>query len=318
MDQILNVISIQHISNDINEIIKNPHVPDKGQPPPYTMHFSQNEDFFLKIKKTVTIPHFKIHHDVKNPYPDDEYTTNLASVLKEVLPFINSVIAGTEYFFDPTESLRPVFYKLYNIEERSFLYLVRLDLSFKPHNCEILEKGNNDITHKFSTENIFVDIDILPIEKVIKGDTNTSDYFIKQSISQTWVGETGRGYFIRGIWMDSELTKLFTNVFLPDNTLSYPYYPFICKYRTLTYSPLQFEPLYREKHILILDRSYSFLFPFMKEIENLFKDYLFCKEMDIYKIIKEKIDTTWYNDFSSLKIDRYLNKQGMKEYEIFI
>ncbi|MCL2705465.1 MAG: hypothetical protein FWE72_04565, partial [Spirochaetaceae bacterium] len=182
----------------------------------------------------------------------------------------------------------------------------------------ILEKGNNDITHKFSTENIFLDIDLLPIEKVIERDKNTTDYFIRQSVSQTWIGETGRGYFIQGIWMDNELTKFFTNIFLHKEILSYPYYPFTCKYRTLTHFPLKFEPLYRKKHITILDRSYNFLLPFMREVEKVFKDFLFSKEMDIYKSIKEKIDINWYDDFSNLKISRYLNNHGMKEYEVFI
>ena len=314
MDQILNVISIHHTDSEINKIIKT----CGDQNLPYTMHFSQNEDFFLKTKKTVIIPQFKIHHDFKNPYPDDKYMTNLISIIKELLPFINCLITDTTYYFDPAEPLRPVFYKLYNLEEKYYLYLVRFDFSFKPHNCEILEKGNNDITHKFSTENIFLDIDLLPIEKVIERDKNTTDYFIRQSVSQTWIGETGRGYFIQGIWMDNELTKFFTNIFLNKEILSYPYYPFTCKYRTLTHFPLKFEPLYREKHITILDRSYNFLLPFMREVEKVFKDFLFSKEMDIYKSIKEKIDINWYDDFSNLKISRYLNNHGMKEYEVFI
>ena len=314
MDQILNVISILNTNNEISQIIKN----YKEKQLPYTMHFSQNEDFFLKIRKTVIIPQFKIHHDVKNPYPDDEYLSNMVSIIEELFPYINCLIKDTSYYFDPAEPLRPVFYKLYTFEEKYYLYLVRFDFSFKPHDCEILKKGNNDITHKFKTENIFLDIDILPVEKVIERDADIIDFHIRQSISQTWIGETGRGYFIQGIWMDSELTKFFTNIFLPNDKLSYPYFPFFCKYRTLIHFPLQFEPLHREKHISILDRSYNFLLPFMREIENVFKDFLFSKEMDIYKNIKEKIDTNWYNDFSSLKIDRYLNNRGMKEYEIFI
>ena len=314
MDQILNVISIRKTNNETSRIIEN----CKDQRLPYTIHFSQNEDFFLKIKKTIIIPHFKVHHDIKNPYPDDEYITNISSIIKELLPFISCLLADTAYFFDPAEPLRPVFYKLYNFEEKYYLYLVRLDFSFKPHDCEIIEKGNNDITHKFSTKNIFLDIDILPIEKVAERDINITDYFIRQAISQTWIGETGRGYFIQGIWMDNELTKFFSNLFLPQEILSYPYYPFICKYRTLTHFPLNFDPLLREKNISILNRSYDFLLPFLREIENVFKDDLFSKEMGIYKNLKEKIERKWYDDFSSLKISRYLNNSGMKEYEIFI
>jgi len=314
MDQILNIVSIRHTDNEINGIIEK----CKEQQAEYAMHFSQNEEFFLRIAKAITIPHLRIHHNIKNPLPDKGYTEVLASVIEAIIPFIYPVLEDTRYFFDPLEPLRPVFYKHYIIEERIFLYMARLDISFKPHDCEILESGGNDITHIFRTDNIFLDVDILPVDKIVNRDNSHTDYIIRQSVSQTWIGETGRGYFIQGIWMDSELTKFFTRLFLPEKSLSYPYYPFPCKYRTITHFPLKFAPEKRNRHVEILDRSYNFLDPYMREIEEEFKNNVFSPQSALFREIKGKIESRWYDDFSKLKVKRYLNSRGMKEYELEI
>lgn len=314
MDQILNVISICHTDNEINGIIKK----CKEHEPSYTMHFSQNEDFFLKIKDPVTIPYFKIHHNFDNPHPENGYTGKLAAIMEQVIPDLSAILKDTEYYFDPAELLRPVFFKSYDIEGRNYLYLVRLDLSFKPHDCEIREMGGNDITHTFTTRNLFLDINILPVEKIVEKEYGRIDFIIKQSISQTWIGETGRGYFIQGIWMDSELTRFFTKLFLQDNFLSYPYYPFVCKYRTISHVPMTFSPDARIKNVKILDRSFNFLEPYMRDIEEEFKISTFSPEMELYKELKKKISSEWYQDFKSLEIRRYLNNRGMREYELKI
>ncbi|MDX9801154.1 MAG: hypothetical protein RBT69_07450 [Spirochaetia bacterium] len=314
MDQILNIVSICHTDNEINRIIKK----SKELEPLYTIHFSQNEDFFLKTKAPVTIPYFKIHHNFDNPQPDSSYTGKLAGIIEQIMPVIAPVLIDTEYFFDPAELLRPVFFKPYNIEGRDYLYIARLDLSFRPHDCEIIEMGGNDLTHTFTTQNLFLDVNILPVEKIVEKEGGRTDFNIKQSISKTWIGETGRGYFIQGIWMDSELTKFFTKLFLPADFLSYPYYPFVCKYRTISHVPINFSSVSREKNIAILDRSFNFIEPHMREIEEEFRISTFSPEMKLFKNLKKKINSQWYHDFKSLKIRRYINSRGMKEYELKI
>lgn len=312
MDQILNTVTIRRTDNQINKIIEK----CKEHRGKYTMHFTQNEEFFLKTGKTFSIPHLKIHHDINNPEPENSYMDMLATFLNDVIPFIAPVIEDTEYYFDPAEPLRPVFYRLYQIDGRQYLYMARLDLSFKPHDCEITEMGNNDITHLFETQSIFLDADILPVEKIHELKNGRREYHIRQSVSQTWIGETGRGYFIQGIWMDSELTKFFTRLFLPDNLLTYPYYPFQCKYRTLSYFPPVFGTAGRKKGAEILDRAYNFISPAMREIEVELRDNVFSSDLGLFRKLKESVNSEWYSDFSTLGIKRYLNAKGMKEYEL--
>ncbi len=314
MDQILNIVSIRYSDNEINKIIEK----CKDQQNEYTMHFSQNEDFFLKIGKEITVPHLKVHHNIKDHNPAPGYTAALSEIIEQMLPYVSSLIKETYYYFDPAEPLRPVFYRLYDIEGHLFLYMVRIDLSFKPHDCEIVEMGGNDITHIFSTNNVFIDIDMLPVEKTVDLGDGKKDFIIKQSISQTWIGETGRGYFIQGIWMDSELTRFFTRLFLPENIHSYPYYPFACKYRTISHFPLRFSMTDRRRHLGILERSYNFIDPFMREIEDELKNSVYSPDMKLFKELKKKVNKDWYIDFSSLNIKRYLNSRGMKEYEFAI
>ncbi len=37
--------------------------------------------------------------------------------------------------------------------------------------------------------------------------------------------------------MDADLTKFFSKLFLPAGKKTYPYYPYLCKYKTVCQSP---------------------------------------------------------------------------------
>jgi hypothetical protein len=313
MNYVSNVITIHNTNTEINEILKK----CKGYNPKYTMHFSQNEEFFLKIEKEITIPSIKIHNDINNTKPDAKYIDTIIKIITDIAPFIAPVIEETEYSFDPAEPLRPMFYKLYNYNGNYYLYVAKLDLMLKPHNCEITAAGSNDFTHTYKTNNIFIDTGLLPIKKFAT-ENNSVYYEIKEFISETWIDETGKGYFIQGIWMDNELTKFFSYLFINNKIHSYPYYPFICKYKTITYAPLEFSAESRLKHTETLEKVYNFLFPFIHDIEKEFKNSIFSKDMELYKKLKQKTEKECYNDFSSLKIKRYLNSKDMREYELSI
>ncbi len=311
MEQILNIIPVYYTNNEINGIIEK----CKGVGTDFTLHFSQNEDFFLDVKKDFRIPHIPVHHDIKKKEPDEKYLVFLKSVLETITPMIAPVIRDTTYFFDSSEMLRPCFYRLYSLNGNDYIYIVRLDLSFKPGECEIIEMGSNDITHLFSSRSIFLDVDIHPVEKTVKSG-NGIDIYIKQSVSQTWIGETGRGYFIQGIWIDTELTKFFSKLFTDEKSSTYPYYPFSCKYRTLSHFPVDYSETGREKHIKLLDSAGSFINPYIKEIESVLKDNEFSPDLELFKEIKKQIDPDFYSFFSGYRIKRYLNDRGMKEYEL--
>ena len=311
MEQILNIIPIDYTNNEINGLLKK----SKENKADYSLHFTQNEDFFLNTWQTYNIPHIPIHHDIHRKNPDRNYISFLKSVLETIIPLTSPLLYDTEYFFDPAELLRPCFYKIYNYNGSQYIYIIRLDLSFKPNYCDIIEMGNNDISHFFSTKSVFLDADIHPVEKIIE-KSGRKEVYIKQSISQTWIGETGRGYFIQGIWIDTELTKFFSRLFIDKNTSTYPYYPFSCKFRTVSHSPVDFSEEGRKKHISLIDSAYNFIYPYMKEIEKVLKNNEFSMDLPLFQEIKSKTDPEIISYFSKYGIRRYLNEKGMKEYEL--
>lgn len=324
MDQILKTISIRSTSNEINRIIKD----CKGVSPTYSMHFCQNEDFFLKIRRKITIPPFKVHHNIKKAKPDKNYLQLFQSIMEQLAPALFPIFESTQYYFDPAEPLRPVFYQINNINNKIFLYLMQLDISFKPHDCTITTPANNDNTPEFCTNSIFMDTDIILLEKTETSADGTITCTIKQPISETWIGEKGRGYFIKGIWIDSELTKFFSSLFLPNGVLSYPYYPFICKYRTISHFYPNFGEKNRLNAIKTLDKAYTFLEPHIEEIEKELKDVGFRSDSSLLAslraLIHEDNDETdriiWSKEgfLKNLNVKRYLNSKDMTEYELFI
>ncbi len=82
---------------------------------------------------------------------------------------------------------------------------------------------------------------------------------VEQMISDTWIGETGRGYFIQGIWMDADLNKFFTKLVIPQGKRIYPYYPFTSKYRTICHNPIGISSAQRREAIPRLHRFIDFL-----------------------------------------------------------
>ncbi len=311
MEQILNIIPVYYTNNEINGLLKK----CKENKADYSLHFTQNEDFFLNTWQTFNIPHIPIHHDINKKNPDNNYLAFLESVLETIIPLTSPLLYDTEYFFDPAELLRPCFYRIYSCNGAEYIYIVRLDLGFKPGYCDIIEKGDNDITHFFSTKSVFLDADIHPVERIVEKG-GRKEIHIKQSISQTWIGETGRGYFIQGIWIDTELTKFFSRLFTDESVSTYPYYPFSCKFRTVSHFPVDFSVSGRKKHIEILDSAYNFIYPYMKDIEYVLKNNEFSTDLPLFMELKQKADPELISYFSGYSIRRYLNEKGMKEYEL--
>jgi len=311
MEQILNIIPVCYCNNEVNEIIDK----CKGTENSFSLHFTQNEDFFLNTWQTFNIPGIPVHHDIREKTPGNDYINFLKIVLKTIAPLVSPLLDDTEYFFDPAEMLRPCFYKIYRYNNAEYIYIVRLDLSFKPNYCDIIEMGDNDRTHLFSSKSVFLDVDMHPVEKVVQ-KSSMKEIQIKQSISQTWIGETGRGYFIQGIWIDTEITKFFSKLFTDENFSTYPYYPFSCKFRTVSHFPVEFSSEGREKHIKLLDSAFNFIYPYMNDIENVLKNNEFSQELPLFRELKDKVDSELFSSLSQYRIRRYLNEKGMREYEL--
>ena len=281
-----------------------------------TRHFNQNEEFFLKLSEDFFVPSFPIHHDVTVPTPTKRYLETLKIFLSGVVPLVPQVFSELTYFFDPADILRPAFFQLYKMGETHYLYLLKVDLAYKTHDHTLIQAGTNDATAEYRSQKLFLEGTVIPLFSVEKLDSSVSSFRIKQTIDQVWIGETGRGYMVQGIWIDHELTKFFTKLFLPDGKRIYPYYPFRCKYKTICQEIIDFGTEGRRRSAPYLHRALSFITPLMKVIQRSVQSNDFSEDLPAFKAIKRRVPASWHTFWESLSIKPYLNEKDMKEYLI--
>lgn len=312
MEKVKGVIPITYTDKEINSLIGG----TRGSEGSYTRHYNQNEDFFIRLPAPVTVPRFPVHHDIGRTKPREEYITSLRSFVSSLTEQVPQFFRGLTYFFDPSEILRPAFYQIFRFGDAEYLYLLRLDLLFRVHEGETLEGETNDSTPVYRTRSLFMDSDVIPLDGVSVEKEKITGFSLKQTVSQTWIGETGRGYFVQGIWMDSELTKFFSKLFLPQGLRSYPYYPFQCKHRTITLFLVDPTPEGRKHYIPSLHRAVEFLAPEMESIQDALKEDMFSEELPIFKHLQERVPDGLKSFWDQLTVRRYLNDRDMKEYSI--
>ena len=309
MEKLLNTISFKYSDTVISETLNN--IGDSSAK--YSIHFSQNEDAFLKCNSFFTVPSFAIHHDVNKDIPSDEYLSAMREFSASVIELFPNVFAGTRYFFDPAEILRPCFVQIFRSDESFYLYLMRLDLNIRLSDDEIITPATNDKTAEYKTEKLYLEGEIIPIKQpdiTVKG----GEIPINRLFSSTWIGETGTGYHINGQWIDREITKLLSSAVLPAGIRTYPYYPMRCDFNTICLCPADFGPEGRKTFLTYLHKTLPKVKPLLSEIETGFKSEKFSKEHPLYAELKKQIPDEWTKIWSTLKISPYLNENEMKEY----
>jgi hypothetical protein len=303
------LIQAPYADKGINDLLGNLD----AAPARYTRHFSQNEDFFIKLSSEFNVPPLPIHHDVKKPKPEREYLLKIKDILTQLVSLAPDVFQELTYFFDPSDILRPAFFRLYRIDSSQYLYLVKLDLLFRSQDDTVIEKGNNDWTPQYRTSNLFLSAFYVPLNSV-----NLRDglFEVKQTVADTWKGERGRGYFAQGIWIDDDLTKFFSRVFLPQGKRAYPFYPFVCQYNTICQNLINLGPDDRRYSLPFLHRAFNFLAPSMRQIERKVRGNGFSEDHDIFKALKSKVPDFWETFFDGLKVETYLNTNDMREFRV--
>ncbi len=307
-----NEIKCGYTNHELNNLLSDL----SAQPGTVSRHYNQVEEFFIKLNGGFSVPHLPIHHDFRQTKPSDDYLNSLIQVMKQLILLIPQVFSGLTYLFDTAEILRPCFFKLYRLEDRQYLYLVRVDLLFRPQAHTLNKSGSNDVTASYSSDILFLEGNFIPLQDVRVEDGKVREFLVEQTISNTWVGEVGRGYLVQGIWIDHELTKFFSKLFLPLGKRTYPFYPYICKYKTICQSVVQFSSDAHQKILPILHRAMKFLQPAMPEIEASMKDTSFTDDNATFKKLKEKVPDSWCEIWDSLKVEIYLNDRDMREFRL--
>ncbi len=103
--------------------------------------------------------------------------------------------------------------------------MLRVDLMMRAAEATVQERGTNDPTPRTPAAASSSSRRSSPWRRSRSTSGKVTGFRIRQTISQTWIGEFGSGYFQQGIWMDADLTKFFSRLFLPAGKKTYPYYP---------------------------------------------------------------------------------------------
>jgi hypothetical protein len=180
----------------------------------------------------------------------------------------------------------------------------------------VVERGTNDVTPRYTSRSLFLESTLIPLEEVVLHDGKVKAFRVRQTISQTWIGEYGRGYFQQGIWMDADLTRFFSRLLLPANKKTYPYFPFLCKYKTVCQAMIDLAPAARMSAVPRLHNALRLLVPYLDRIQEEMKNETFSDQLRSFRELKEKVPREWYAPWEPLAVQAYLNDQGMKEFRI--
>jgi hypothetical protein len=315
MDELLNEIRVAYPDTEINSILAS--IPDYTKDVPYAIRYTHSEELFLELDTDLTMPRFPIHHDIHNDVPSATYAYALKGLIQQFIDATPSIFRGLTYYFDPSEPLKPHFYKLYKIDESIYLYLLKIDLVFRHFQGEVVEAGSNDITPAFRTRRLFIESEFIPLEAVMWELGKARAFRVRQMISNTWIGETGRGYLLHGIWMDNDLSKFFSKLVLPEGARTYPYYPLFCKYKTICAEAIPPDSERRKRVLPLLHRLISLLMPEIEKIQESLRDPSgFSEKMPIFVDIQNRVPSAWKEVLQGVSMRSYLNESDMKEYTL--
>jgi hypothetical protein len=307
-----NVIRCTYTDPTINQLLKQAGS-DAGA---FSCHYNQVEEFFFRFERNFSVPQLPIHHDIRAPAPEPRYLQLLAQVLEQLIPLAPQMFGDLTYMFAPTEILRPSFFHLYRFDSSQYLYLLTLDLMYRPQAHSVIQKGSNDLTAAYSSDCLFLEAVCIPVREVRAQSGKISAFVVDQTISNTWVEEIGRGYLVQGVWMDKDLTKFFSKLFLPEGKRTYPFYPYICKYKTVCQNLIDPDPKRREELLPYLHKALQYLRPVMPEIEAALKGRDFSENLEIFRRLKRAVPASWKKIWKGLDLKMYLDSRDMKEYRI--
>jgi hypothetical protein len=310
MERVLGEIELHYTDPYINELLRRP----TDQSGDYSRRFTTTEEFFLAVSQPIEVPSFPIHHDYRRKTPSEEYTIALRRVVEQLAAQLPQVFHGLRHFFDPGEILKPSFFQVYRVGDQQYLYLVRVNIQYDPARHETVERTSNDATAVYRTSRVIIDADLVPLETIRSTNGRIEAFVVDQPISQTWIGETGRGYFVQGIWIDRELTKFFSKLVLPPGKRTYPYYPVTCKYRSICYAMTQLEAERRKLWVVRHHQIRKALTPHIETIQRCLKHEDFSEDLQLFEEIKRRVPQKWYDWYRDLRVSAYLNEKDMREF----
>ena len=275
--------------------------------------FTQEEDFFLVLDQPVVVDSFEIHHDVRNLMPSERYLQVLRSLVDAWTDQIPGVFWGLSWFFDPKDLFHPLFVQVLQARDKKYLFLLRPDLTFRHRHGQVLDRGGNDVTPRYSTRHLFVESEVLPLESLESFGGERRAYLSKV-FSSTWQGETGRGYFTTGLWVDQEITKVLSKAALTPGTRMFPYYPLRCRWETLSVRCVTPTPEGRKRAAAHLEAALPLVVPWAETIQNDLKSEPYREDHPLIETLRQAWAGKLAGRWGSFRLEAYLNEDEQKEY----
>lgn len=281
--------------------------------PVWERRFTQEEDFYLLLDRPFVVDPFEIHHDVRHREPSDRYRSMIRSVVHTLTEQLPGVFQGLSWFFDSKDLFHPLFVQVLTARERKYLYLLRPDLSFRGRHGEILERGGNDTTPRFSTRSLFLESEVLPLDS-IEVHPSGRQVFLKKLFPFTWQGESGRGYFVTGRWLDQEITKLLSRAALAPGQKIFPALPLRCRFETLSaFCPVPTQEG-RKQAAAALEAAWPLVVPWADKIQADLKDEPYRDGHPLVPFLRQQWGGRLENRWGAFRLDPYLNEHEQKEY----
>jgi hypothetical protein len=275
--------------------------------------FTQEEDFFLVLERPFVVDSFPIHHDVDEPRPSDRYRDMVRAVVREWTEQIPGVFRGLSWFFDPKDLFHPLFLQLLTARDKHYLYLLRPDLTFRGRHDEVLDRGGNDVTPRYSSRHLFLESEVLPLSDWESKPEQKLLSLVKL-FQMTWQGESGRGYFVTARWLDQEITRVLSRAAFPPGTKTYPHFPLRCRHETLSVRCLTPTPEGRRKSAAVLEAALPLVEPWAERIQTGLKDDAYREDHPLIAELRgqwgDKLSTRW----GTFRLEPYLNDHDQKEY----
>ncbi len=139
---------------------------------------------------------------------------------------------------------------------------------------------------------------------------------IREVFSETWVGETGRGYFVQGIWIDRDLTRFLSAAVTPRGHRLYPYFPVSCKYRSLGIALVEFAAEALEGYASLLTGVCESIEPRAREIEAALKEQDYDPKMPLLEELRNQMAPELTEPWRRFSTRPYLNDYDMREFAL--
>jgi len=275
--------------------------------------FTQQEDFFLVLERPFIVDSFEIHQKVDNPIPSEHYLKSIRSALEAWTAQLPSVFWGLSWFFDPRDLFRPLFVQVLTSREKRYLFVLRPDLTFRHQHAEVLDRGGNDVTPRFSTRHLFLEAEVLPLETMTSfaGDRHIT---LAKLFETTWQGETGQGYFLTGLWIDQEISKVLSRAAVAPGTKIFPYYPLRCRHGTLSVRCIDPGPEGRKQAAGTLEAAWPLVSPWAEKIQTDLKAEAYRENHPLVEHLRTHWSGQLTHRWGAFRLEPYLNEYDQKEY----